>query len=594
MSAGSTERAETDRTAWAMLGELLRPARGRLWLAVGCQVVAALAGVVPFVAVVSLGRHLLAEDSPDHGWVWTLVLIAAGALLVRALFGLAAGALAHAVDADLQLRVRRRLVGHLRRVPPAWMSGRGSGAVNRALQEDVEALHHVVAHTPSELASAVVVPVACMVYLGLVDWRLMLLTLVCPIAGVLIYRQLMSPGRRRDRQDMERAMVRVAGASVEFVQGISVVKLFGAGGRAHRRFARAADDFSDYFTGWVRTVVNLGAAADIVLSPPVVLLVILAGGTGFVAGGDLPPADLLAFLLLGLALTAPVSALGHGLDNVIAAREAAGRIGELLTVRALPAPAHPRAPEGHRVVFDGVGFTYDGGVEALRDIGLTLEPGTRTALVGPSGSGKSTVARLLARFDDPTRGRVTVGGADLRDIPDDELCRSVSFVFQDVILLHASLHDNIAVALPGASREQVERAAGLAGIHERIATLPHGYDAVVGEEAQLSGGEAQRLSVARAFLRDAPVLVLDEATAFADPESEAALQRALRELTAGRTLLVIAHRPASVAAADRIVVLDRGRIADSGTHRELLARSPYYARMWQTGGAPNAVLDVRS
>ena len=229
--------------------------------------------------------------------------------------------------------------------------------------------------------------------------------------------------------------------------------------------------------------------------------------------------------------------------------------------------------------------SYDGESEALKEIDLTLEPGTVTALVGPSGSGKSTLARLLPRFWDPTAGRITIGGAPINQLDPDELYRLVGIVFQDVQLLWATVRENIAMGDPGASGETIERAARAASIHDRILELPKGYDAVVGEEVRFSGGEAQRVSIARAILADAPILVLDEATAFADPESEAAIQDALSELVAGRTLLVIAHRLHTVAGADQICVLDQGRIVERGRHEDLLRMNGMYARLWEASEA---------
>ena len=303
------------------------------------------------------------------------------------------------------------------------------------------------------------------------------------------------------------------------------------------------------------------------------------------------PADLLPFLLLGLGLTAPVAALGHGFDDMQAARRAVGRIRDVLAVPSLPEPAHPVAPQGHRVELRDVRFGYDADHEVLRGIDLVLEPGTVTAIVGPSGSGKSTLVQLLPRFFDPTHGSVALGGVDLRELGSRELYRLVSFVFQDVRLLRASVADNIALAVPHADLDDVVRAARLANIHDRILELPRGYDTVLGEEATLSGGEAQRISIARALLADAPVLVLDEATAFADPQTEQAVRRALATLAGDRTILVIAHRLETVADADTVVVLENGSIVERGSPAELLAQNGKFAEFWRShrGDEPSMI-----
>ncbi|GAA3013486.1 hypothetical protein GCM10017559_40870 [Streptosporangium longisporum] len=392
----------------------------------------------------------------------------------------------------------------------------------------------------------------------------------------------MLPARQREQEEFDAAMGRIASSVVEFVQGIAVVKAFGGSERAHRRFLVAADDFVAVFSRWVRGMSLVAAGMQLALSPPFVLLVVLTGGAVLITSGGLAPAGLLPFLLLGPALTAPVAALGHGFDDMQAARRAVGRIREVLEVAPLPEPGRPAVPRGHRVELRGVRFGYQDGHEVLRGVDLVLEPGTVTAIVGPSGGGKSTLVRLLPRFFDPTGGSVVLGGADLRDIDERELYRTVSFVFQDVRLLRASVADNIALAVPHAGREDVVRAARLANVHDRILELPRGYETVIGEEARLSGGEAQRVALARALLADAPVLVLDEATAFADPRTEQAVRRALATLGGDRTVLVIAHRLETVAGADVVAVLENGTITERGGPAELLERDGRFAAFWRS------------
>jgi ATP-binding cassette subfamily B protein len=392
----------------------------------------------------------------------------------------------------------------------------------------------------------------------------------------------MTPTRLREQEEFDGAMGRIANSVVEFVEGISVVKAFGGSERAHGRFLAAADDFVGIFSRWVRGVSAVAAGMQLALSPPFVLLVVLIGGTVLITTGGMNPADLLPFLLLGLGLTAPVAALGHGFDDVQAARRAMGRIREVLEVQSLPEPAHPAAPHGHRVELRDVRFGYDADHEVLRGIDLVLEPGTVTAIVGPSGSGKSTLVQLLPRFFDPTHGSVVLGGVDLRDLGSRELYRTVSFVFQDTSLLRASVADNIALAVPHADLDDVVRAARLANVHDRILELPRGYESVIGEDAGLSGGEAQRISIARALLADAPVLVLDEATAFADPQTEQAVRQALATLKGDRTMLVIAHRLETVVDADCVVVLENGSIVERGRPAELLAQNGRLAAFWQS------------
>ncbi|WP_237404944.1 ABC transporter ATP-binding protein [Actinacidiphila reveromycinica] len=564
----------------AALASLLKPIRGRLVAAVACQAVASLLSVAPFVAVAELGRVLLADGPVDHHKAWTVTIVGAATLLARLLFLLGASVVSHFAETDLQLFLRRDLVDRLGRVPLGWFGGRNSASVKKTVQDDVQAMHHLVAHSLLELTAAVIVPLATLGYLFSVEWKLALFTMIPLLLGVGLFGRT-GAAFKENLPALDAAMGDINGAAVEFVNGIAVVKTFGQARRAHRRFTDAADRFSDFFRSWVGSLVRPRALSEIVLSPTTMLFTVLAAGGLLVTHGWMDRADLVPFALLGVGLTAPLLTISYAEEEIRAAQAAAERVHALLLTPELPLPAHPVTPGAGPVSFEAVDFSYDGAQVVLHDLDLTLEPGTTTALVGPSGAGKSTVAALLPRFWDPDSGALRIAGVDLRDIAPAELYERVSFVFQDVRLLRDTVRANLALARPQATAAELEAAARRAQIHDRITALPRGYDSVVGEDARLSGGEAQRLSIARALLADAPLIVLDEATAYADPESEAAVQDALAELSAGKTLLVIAHRLTTVVDADQIVVLDGGTVAERGTHAELLALGGTYARMWE-------------
>ncbi|ALG14984.1 ABC transporter ATP-binding protein [Kibdelosporangium phytohabitans] len=561
---------------------LLRPYAGGFAAVVILQVIGAISGLAPLLAVVELGRTLLTPRPVDHDHVWTVVILGAAGLFVRLAATAASSGIGHLLDDRVQLSLRRQLAAQLGQAPIGWFSRRRTGELAKVVGEDVSAVHPFIAHTPGELVSAFAVPLVSLVYLFTIDWRLTLITLIPVVLAVALVPLMMRPARLREQEDFDAGMARIADSVVEFVQGIAVVKAFGGAGRAHGRFRTAVDEFVTTFLRWVRGLSGIAAGMQLALSPPFVLLVVLIGGTALITSGELAAADLLPFLLLGLGLTAPVAALGHGFDEMRAAQRAIGRIQDVLAVPRLPEPANPVTAQGHRVQLRDVRFGYEAGREVLRGIDLVLEPGTVTAVVGPSGSGKSTLVQLLPRFFDPVAGSVAIGGADLRDLGSRQLYRLVSFVFQDVRLLRASIADNIALAAPDAGPDAVVRAARLANIHDRILELPRGYETVAGDEVKLSGGEAQRIAIARALLADTPVLVFDEATAFADPHTEQAVRQALTTLKGDRTILLIAHRMETVADADTVVLLENGTVTERGTPSDLLARNGKFAEFWRS------------
>lgn len=567
--------------------DLIGPVRGLVVGGITLQGLGAVAGLVPMVASVQLSTALVNRAPAGETWHWLWVALI-GIAVRMALIGTGL-MLTHLADARLNRDLRVRLTAHLGHIPIGEASQRSSGRVKKLVTDDVHELHTLVAHAGGDMVVGVVTAVAALAALLLYSWPLALVALL-PLAGFLIVFGSMMGKAATQFRDWDEAKARVSSATVEFAHGIAVVKTFGQAGRASADYRRAVDDYADFFGRLMVPMIGASSLGLAIVSAPSVLatmgllgLLLLQLGwvdfTGFVAG-----------LVLGVGLAGPLTQMDSYDVRLRAAREAAARIGEFLATPVLPVPDAPAAAEGGEVVFDDVGFAYDPhGPDTLSQVAMRLPEGTVTALVGRSGAGKSTLAALVPRFWDVRDGAVRVGGQDVRDLEPAALYRSVAFVFQGTRLVPMSVRDNIRLARPGADDDEVVAAARAASIHDRIAALPRGYDSVVGVDALFSGGEAQRITIARALLEDAPILVLDEPTSFADPENEVRLQEAVARAAEGRTVLVIAHRLASITAADQIAVMEAGRVVEVGTHAELLARAGAYRRLWQArraqGGA---------
>ncbi|WP_107654130.1 ABC transporter ATP-binding protein [Nocardia suismassiliense] len=568
--------------------EILAPVRRALTLASLLVAVASVCTVLPFVLIVEACRELLA-DQVDTDRVWRLLLVAVVVLVVRGLLQAVALTWSHLVDANYQLSLRRLLAAKLTRVPLGWFSDRSAGAVKKLLQDDVEALHYLVAHARLEFVGALTVPLITLGYLFTVEWRLALVLLVPLVAYAVTYSRMLDQDGRDRLTVYNRWERRTQEATIEFVDGIQVVRAFGQAGKAHSVFQEAVDGQAASLDRLKTPMIRLQSGSDLVVAPVFVMLLIVLAGLAGVGLHWVEPVDVLPFLLVGLGLGSALLGLGYGTQALRTAGAAAVRLHELQQTPELSTDApdsdRPTAAPAGVVRFEGVTFGYRTDHDVLRDIDIELAPGTLTALVGPSGSGKSTLAKLLPRFYDVGSGRITIGGRDIRHYSTEELYRTVGFVFQDVRLIGGTVRDNLLLARPDADDAAVAQAARAAQIHDRIMALPRGYDSEIGVEAVLSGGEAQRLSIARALLADTPVLVLDEATAFADPESEAAVQDALAVLVAGRTVLVIAHRLHTITGVDRILVLENGNLVEQGDHRRLRDAGGTYQRLWEINEA---------
>ncbi|MGW3974360.1 ABC transporter ATP-binding protein [Streptomyces ardesiacus] len=566
------------------LQDLIKPVRGRLTAGVVLTALSSACAVAPYIAVAEAGRVLHEYGTGRPGEVWGWILAAVAGAVLRSVLYMGATQLCHYADAEFRYLTRSRLARHLGSLPLGWFTATGSGEVKKAVSDDVRQVHTLVAHAAAELTSSIVMPLTAVVYLLVADWRLALVVVGYTVLVLALLAPRLQSAYERNMDAFNTAQADTTRATVELVDGVEVVKTYGATAHTFARFSEAADRLTQVCLRWMAAIGRPTNLINTLLSPASMLVWISGAGIVFVAAGWAEPAILLPFLAVGVGLPSTVmqaAQLGYAFRD---AQLGATHIGRVLAEPGLPEPEHSTVPDSPRIAFENVRFAYDdGGTPALDGISAVLEPGTVTALVGPSGSGKTTFARLIPRFWDVTAGRITLGGVDIRQIPTRELLSRVAFVFQDVVLLRATVRENIRLGRPEASDEEVETAAHAAQIHDVVMALPHGYDTVLEDgEGELSGGERQRVTIARAILQDSPVVILDEATAHADPHSEARIQEALSALGKGRTLLVIAHRLHTVAGADQILVLDGGRIVEHGTHTQLLEHKGLYARLWNS------------
>ncbi|MDF3855665.1 MULTISPECIES: ABC transporter ATP-binding protein [Paracoccus] len=574
--AARPERGDDDDRAWA----IMEPVGRQIRLAMG---LGAVSGLAVLATMICLAMTVLAlRDHPGQvPWVWML-----GALVgtvASYLTRLGAFNQSHYAAFRLERILRSRLAERMAEVPLGYIQAQGAGGLTKVVHDDVKALHVFVADSTPLYARAYVTPLATAAILFWLDWRMALAVLAVLGLGILSMR-----GAQKRRRNMARlyneAREKVSAAVVEFVQAMPVVRNFDTGHSSFGRYQQALDAYLAVLARWYRDSGRSVRMTWAILSPLPTLAVVLWLGLWRVREGDLDAVRWLAILLLctGMAESVmPMMMLRHMIDKV---RLSIARIHDVLAAPLLPVPAqgHLRRPADSSVVFDDVSFRYGPDeTEVLRHVSFVAAPGSVTALVGPSGAGKSTVARLIPRFWDVTGGRILIGGVDIRDMGADDLMRQVAFVFQDTFLFSDSIAENIRLGRPDATDEEVIAAARAAQAHDFIAALPQGYDTPAAERgALLSGGQRQRITIARAILQNRPVLVLDEATAFADPENEAALIRALGELTRGKTVITVTHRLQSIVHADQILVFDAGRLVQTGRHHDLLAQPGRYARLW--------------
>ena len=564
--------------------------KGLTFLGLGLSAVAMVLGMVPYICIWLVARDLIAV-APDwkvasgiagYGWM------AFGFALAGIVIYFCALMCTHLAAFRTAANIRKQGMAHLMKTPLGFFDSNASGLLRNRLDGAAAETETLLAHNLADIVGTVAMFIAMLVLMFIFDWRMGAACLLAAVVSVCALGTMMSGKNAGLMAEYQAAQDVMSKAGTEYVRGIPVVKVFQQTVYSFRAFKQAIEDYSakaEHYQAKVCKVpqaVNLTATegAFVFLVPAALLLAPAALRSGNFAGFV---TNFAFYAVFSAIISTALARIMFAASGMMLAQTALGRINQVMSAPVLPVTDHPKKPMDNRVEFENVSFTYEGAeVPALDQVSFRVEPGQTIALVGPSGGGKTTAASLIPRFWDVTSGRVKVGGVDVRETDPHVLMDQVAFVFQNNRLFKASILENVRISRPDATRQEVEEALMAAQCGDILEKLPDGMDTVIGTEGTyLSGGEQQRVALARAILKNAPIVVLDEATAFADPENEALIQKAFARLTQGKTVIMIAHRLSTVVSADQIIVLAEGRVAEQGTHEELVSRNGLYAKMWK-------------
>ena len=549
------------------------------------SVISAWLALVPFYYIWRIMKEVLsvapdfgkAAHLKEYGWA------AVGFAILSMLVYVCALMCSHLAAFRVQANIRTSLMRHILTLPMGFLDKDGTGKIRKIVNESSAATETYLAHQLPDQAGAIATPAGLLVLLMVFDFRLGLLSLIPVVAAFLIMGTMTGQRMKDKMEEYQNALDEMSSEAVEYVRGIPVVKTFGQSVFSFKRFQISIQKYEKWTIAYTK---EMRIPMTVYTTTINAVFAVLIAATFFFTGkgGDNTfLLNLLFYIIITPIITVTMNKIMYSSENQLIVADAISRIESILEKKPLPETAKAQEPENNSITFENVSFRYeDGGRDALHQINLAIKEGEHVAFVGPSGGGKTTLAGLVARFFDTTEGRILIGNKDVKEIPSRQLMDMVSFVFQDSKLLKTSILENVRMGKKDATREEVMQALKEAQCEDIIAKLPDGIDTVIGSSGTyVSGGEAQRLSIARAMLKNAPILILDEATAFADPDNEAKVQEAFSRLSKGKTVIMIAHRLSSIVDADRICVLKDGSIAEEGTHETLLEKNGVYAHMWE-------------
>ena len=551
---------------------------GKLITAVILAVIGAACGMAPYFAAAKIIVLLLAGENAFSAYAPWIITALAGFLVRTVLYNGALG-ISHRATFSILKTIRRKLLAKLPRLPLGTVMDTSSGKLKEIIVDQVDSMETTLAHLFPEMTANILTPLLTVVYLFILDWRLALLSLaVFPIA--FFFMMTVMGGYAKDNEGAVRATTEMSTTVIEYINGIEVIKAFNQGKASYTKLTDKVRANAQYYYDWMRRS-QLGMSMAYAFFPAQ-MLTILPFGWLFYTHGTLTAEAFVTVIILALGMAAPIVAAFNFVDTLALVGTTVSQVDEILKAEEQEHGTQSVEFADHGIEVSGVSFGYHDDKEILHDVTLSIPQNGMTALVGPSGSGKSTLAKLIAGFWDVKDGKITMGGHDLREIPLGELYDQVAFVSQDNYLFDDTVRENIRMGRISATDAEVEEAAHNAGCDSFIGDLEKGFDTLVGGGgAHLSGGERQRIAIARAMLKDAPIIILDEATAYIDPENEAVIQRAVAKLVENKTVIVIAHRLSTVTGADNIAVVKDGRIEAQGRHGELLENCALYREMWQ-------------